>query len=545
MSEELIAASKERVAELLQPINGGPGEDVSYDDKFEALKAETEKIASLTGEKPNWGEVSTLSDELLRDKSKDFRLACYLATCMCLDQKLEPVLDALMLLRGITETFWEDMFPPLRRIRARAGMVGWFSDQAGPVVQEIKLTAKDGPLVEVIEAESAALDTLFREKFADHYTGLSKLRDAARHLKSTCPKEKPKPEPKPAAAAPAGNQSVRPPPPVVHAAAAPAADVSTVDAAERALEPQGRALLNLARSFRSLKPEHNMAYRLARMGLWLDFLSAPPAEGGRTLVPPPPAGVKDRLDSLVSSNDFLALLNEAEDAAAEFPCWLDPHRYTATAMSALGALFMKAKGEVIEGVALFLRRVPSMNKLTFSDGTPFADGQTAMWLEQEVAAALGSGDGGGGGGAVASALDEPLKEARELAVKGELGKALAVVAGAAQGAPTPVERFRGQLAMAQLCLGAGHYAIARSQLEGLTGQIQQHVLTTWDPALCADVYAALFTSIKSMNDTLRPKNDAPMHPDAPTVSPADEAAEQAAFRELCRLDPSIALKLTS
>ena len=550
MSEELTAQSLERIAELLAPVNGGPGEDISYDDKFEAIKAETEKLASLTGESPSWSDIALNAEDLLRDKSKDFRVACYLATCKCREGNLEAALDGLLLLREMTARYWDDMFPPLRRIRARAGMVGWFSDQAGPTMQDIKLRPKDGAVVQAIDSESSALDTVFREKFGDNYPGMSALREAARHLVRTCPKEKPKEEPKPAAAPSAsksGQASVRPPAPVAAAVPAPMADVSTIDAAERMLEPQGLALVKLGRSFRQVKPEHSMGYRLARMGLWLDFASAPPAEDGTTMVPPPPVGMKDRFDGLVAGNDFLALLNEAEDAAGEFPCWLDPHRYVATAMGALGALFMKAKGEVVEGVALFLRRVPTMTKLSFSDGTAFADGQTQMWIDQEVAGVLGDGDGGGGGGGGGpSVLDEPLKEARELAVKGELGKALGVVAGAAAGAPTPAERFRGQLAMAQLCLGAGRYSIARSQLEGLTSMIAEHHLTSWDPALCAEVYAGLYASIKGMNDAIRPPEGAAamLPPDAPQVSPEEEAAELAAFRELCRLDPAIALKLS-
>lgn len=550
MSEELIAASKERIADLLEPINGGAGEDVSYDDKFEIIKAEVEKIASLAGEAPNWGEIALNAEELMQEKSKDFRVACYLATCKCLRNDLEQVLDAVVLLKEVTNGFWEDMFPPLRRIRARAGMVGWWSDQSGQSVMDMKLSAKDGPIVKAIDEESAALDLLFRDKFADHYTGMSKMRDGIKHLVRTCPKEKPKEAPKPEPVA-APKQAARPAaPPPVQSSAAEVGEIATIDQAELALQPCGLNLIKVARAFRTLKPEHNMAYRLSRMGVWLEFTAAPPAEDGQTLVPPPPDSLKERFDTLVGANDYLTLLNEAEDAATDFPCWLDPHRYVATAMSAMGALFMKARSELLESVALFLRRLPNMTKLAFNDGTPFADGQTIMWIEQEVAGVLGSGDGGGGGGGGAgpSVLDEPLKEARELAVKGELGKALGVVAEAAAGAPTPVERFRGQLAMAQLCLGAGRYAIARSQLEGLTKQIDSHNLSAWDPALSAGVYAALYSSIKGMNDALRPKGDdaaaAAIDNDSPAVPPAEEAAERAAFQALCRLDPAVALKLS-
>ena len=77
---------------------------------------------------------------------------------------------------------------------------------------------------------------------------------------------------------------------------------------------------------------------------------------------------------------------------------------------------------------------------------------------------------------------------------GELGKAVDLIREAAEAAPTPADRFRGKLAVAQLCLGAGQHAIARSQLEGLTQMITDHDLASWDPRVCAEVYAALYTA---------------------------------------------------
>ncbi len=42
--EELLAQSKERLAGLVEPINGGIGEDVSYDELFDAMKVESDKL---------------------------------------------------------------------------------------------------------------------------------------------------------------------------------------------------------------------------------------------------------------------------------------------------------------------------------------------------------------------------------------------------------------------------------------------------------------------------------------------------------------------
>ncbi|MEM1032824.1 MAG: type VI secretion system domain-containing protein, partial [Myxococcota bacterium] len=297
------------------------------------------------------------------------------------------------------------------------------------------------------------------------------------------------------------------------------------------------------------KPDAPIAYRISRFGMWIEVAGTPPVTDGKTMVPPPAPHVRTRLDSLAAAQDWLALLQEAERAGLDNILWLDPHRYVATAMSALGVMFNKCKDELLTATALHLKKVPTMTKLSFSDGTPFADGQTQMWIESEVTPVLAAGDGGGGGGP-ASALDEPLKEAKGLAMKGELGNALELVATAAASAPTPAERFRGRLALAQLCLSGGRHEIAKSALSGLAVEIEAHDLTTWDPALCGEYYACLYAATKGVNDDKRPPPGAPVavaapgQPGPPTGPTEEElAAERAAFERLCQLDPAAALKL--
>lgn len=546
--DPLVAAAMQRIGDLLEPINGGVGEDVSYDEKFDEIKNETEKLSSLSGETCDWSSIAVTSEEILQEKSKDFRVACYLATCKLREGNLDAVIDGLVLMKSITAKYWEEMFPPLRRMRARAGMVGWMSDQAGPVMIDFKLRASDNPKVKLIDDLSKELDADFRDRFGEHYPGIAQLRDAVRHYVRSVPKEK-KPEPKPepkkdAPAAPAG-EAAAPRPPAPAGGGGGGIEVTSPEEAQAALKPLGQLMRRIAAQLRAGKPDNPMAYRLLRTGAWMELESAPPAPNdNKTMVPPPPPHVTGSLESLAGSNDWLNLLNAAELHAGNFILWLDPHRYAATAMSALGALFMKAREELLLQVALVLKKVPNLPKLAFSDGTPFADGATQMWIDAEVLPVLASGDGGAAKDE--GALGEALKEARDLAVKGELGKALSAVAAATASAGTPVDRFRGQLASAQLCLGAGQHAIARSQLEGLTLQIDAHQLTSWDPAICAEVYGGLYNAIKSLNDAKRPKG--PPQQVAPgtvvvTVSPEDEAAEQAAFEMLCRLDPAQALKL--
>jgi type VI secretion system protein VasJ len=549
MSEELLAAARTRIKELLEPVNGGVGDDISYDEKFEQIKTETEKLSSITGEKCDWSSVAVFSEELLQEKSKDFRVACYLATCKLRQGNLEGVLDGVVLLDELTKKWWDSMYPPLRRLRARAGMVGWMSDQAGPVLIEYVPRAADHPVVTALDELSRQLDDTFREKFADQYTGMQKLRDAIKHLARTCPKEVPKPAAAPAQAQAQADGQAQPAAQAQQAAAAgvaaPAVEVTDEASAKQAMSATGKGLVAIAKVLRAEKLENETAYRLARLGMWLAVDRPPPDTKGTLMVPPPAAQLKPRFEALLAAQDWPNLLKEAEQYAGSSIFWLDPHRYVSTALSALGGLFVKAKKEVLVQVALLLGRAPTLPKLSFRDGTPLADAATQQWIESEVLPSLGGG-GESSDGRQASALEEPIKQARELAQRGELPKAVGLLNAAAAAAPTPADRFRGKLAVAQLCLGAGQAAVARGQLEALTHDIDRHQPTSWDPRLCTEVYGALYSAIRTMNAE-RPAvgpSGQPLPPGAPKPIPIEELqAERAAFEKLCQLDPSEALKL--
>jgi type VI secretion system protein VasJ len=532
--EEVVAASKTRIEHLLAPVNGGVGEDISYDERLEAIKAETDKASSLTGEQINWGNVASLAAELLETKSKDFRLACYCAAARLQEARLETVLDAMVLMTEFVKAHWDACHPPLKRIRARAGILAWMGAQAGKV-KDIKLASKDQDVVQAIDQLSSALDDDLRDKFGDAYPGLGDLREGARHLSRTCPKDKPA-EPKPDAAGAGGGDGGAPaaaaPVRMVVAATQPvdASLLTDVGQVEHVVPNAGLLLVKAGSLLRAAKPENPLAYRLARIGMWIDLNELPPATDGNTLVPPPPDGLKSRFDALLASNDLLTLINEAEDAASEFILWLDPHRFAAAAMDRMGALFLKAKEALVTETAMMLRRVPTLPTLAFNTGEPFADGQTRMWLDSEVANAFGGGGGGPSAAAEPSVLDEPLKEAKELAVQGKLPEAIAVVSKAAASAPSPADRFRGRLALGQLCLQFGQFAVAKGQLLGLCDEIARHELGSWQPRLCAEVYAALFAAYKGVNT-------------GPDVPAEELGRQQRAFEQLCRLDPAMALKL--
>lgn len=112
----------------------------------------------------------------------------------------------------------------------------------------------------------------------------------------------------------------------------------------------------------------------------------------------------------------------------------------------------------------------------------------------------------------------------------QLPNAVAVIAKVLVTATKPVDRFRGKLEIAKLCLQGEQYGIARAQLDGLDKQAADHRLWDWDPALCAELYEAQFLAQRGVNRMEEP-------------TPEARTREATAFERLCQLDAGAALRL--
>ena len=110
------------IESLLSEVNADApcGEDLSYDPSFLALedmlrtKASGGVVAGVeeAAEEPNWREVREKSSELLK-RSKDLRIAMYLAISLLKLEGIHGLRDGLSLLHGLLERFWDQLFPQL------------------------------------------------------------------------------------------------------------------------------------------------------------------------------------------------------------------------------------------------------------------------------------------------------------------------------------------------------------------------------------------------------------------------------------------------
>ncbi len=132
-------------AEILQPLADGAGKDLSFDTAFEQIKAEIDKLTSVSGGRPDWPQVAASAERLLATETKDFRLATWLLLARVHGSGFRGSASGLHLLLGLTRDFWETAYPDLRRVRGRANLYAWMTEQLNALLEsrEVKATDRD------------------------------------------------------------------------------------------------------------------------------------------------------------------------------------------------------------------------------------------------------------------------------------------------------------------------------------------------------------------------------------------------------------------
>jgi type VI secretion system protein VasJ len=548
-AEDAINEAKSRIEAMLAPINGGVGEDASYDELFEGIKTEIDKVNALEGGSTDWGVIRSNAEQLLSEKSKDFRVALYFgASAAQKDKNVAAVLDGIVLLLELCNAFWEPMFPALKRPRARGLLCGWYTEVVGPVVQGIQPTAGDRSMVQGLSRSFRELDGLLADKLGDAYPGMMSVRDQIALLERRVPADAPPPPPPPPPPAPKAAPAPRsvqdpsqgaddapytePPPGEGYAYGGSSGggglglspqDVVDPDSAYRALAECAPLIARAADVFVGGAPTSADGYRLRLTAAWLMVGGIPYNEGGRTQIDGPYEHVVAAITDLASAQDWTNLLTTASQVAADHPLFLDAARGMVTALEGLGGDYDVARQSVTREIAALLARAPGLADLTFANGVAFASPDTKSWL--------GSIGSGGGGGGARSPVDKAIADAQKLVAEERGMEAIQLLSRAANQSGGGGPRFKARLEVAKVALKLQLVDVAKAQLESLERTAEEHRLAVWDPELAADFYANVYRVQRSQ---------LALGADDGTL--AKESGRT--FQKVCELDAALALRLS-
>ena len=516
-----------RLEAIRAPLPGDApaGVNVAYEDDYQTLKAEVDELGAATGE-VDFGSIVDLSTKILSEQSKDLSVVGYLTLGLARTEGYAGIAEGLAATRAVAEGFWDDAFPPLRRMRGRQAALQFVAERTSSWIQTHRATPDDREALAHAEAEAEALQAFASEAMGEDapaFSGvLRELREQARRLpKPTPPKEAPPDASLSSGASPnEPDERAGDPAPAKPASASPGTDAEFATAKEAQ-----RVVMKVAQFFREADALDAVPFALLRAIRW-NAIDAPPPTGK---IPAPPKPRRDALAAMGPAANHAVLVREAEASFQQSPFhfWLDLQRLVAASLQALGPPAAAAHAAVVDATASLVRRQPTLPTLAFQDGTPFADGATAAWLD-EIAS---SSDGGGDSQRAGGRSEEAIQAAREAAAGGDVPGA---VAGLMADAGNPRDRFERSVAAAEMCLGAGRPDVALALLDDADDALRAHRLDVWDPDAAASALRLLYACCTALKSA----------PASPQRKAALSDRADDVFARLARLDPALAMRST-
>ncbi|RLU02992.1 MAG: type VI secretion system protein TssA [Ketobacter sp.] len=494
--------SLDEISQLATNPIPGPnpaGENVRLEQAFESIEQEIAKLDSFTSEDPvRWGEITSTARQILEGQSKDLLVACFLTRSLCEVDLLDGLHQGLLLGKGIAETFWDQAFPPKKRMRGRSQAFEWLVEKCHPLLAEFNPSVNDLERIKQVEDSLAALDDMLVEKMSDHAPNLAEFRQAFRRLRQGLEAEQDKRAPSAADSRPTstavsrttaqdgGGASVS-----AAAASAPAQVASERDlmAVYRLCQEQLRNASQYLAAKNVTDPE---VFRINRFITWLGVIQLPPATQNKTQLRPISKEKMDTLNGLYQEKRWHDLVMELEPSLVKAPFWITGQRMVAEALDELGAT--GALESVKQGVRAFVRRLPEVVNQSFNDDTPFADEKTRQWVQQIGQASSGTStnvnlevDAAG----ISKDWEDALDNAQALAREKKIREALALFQGGVSRSTSLREQALWRFNQARFCFDQGMFNLALPLLENLDTQLNQQGVAEWEPQVSKRVLELL------------------------------------------------------
>ncbi|ANB77396.1 type VI secretion protein [Paraburkholderia phytofirmans OLGA172] len=473
---DLARSTQGRWDDWLQPFGDAApaGTDPGYDDDFLALKDEVAKLSEVDDTL-----IVDTAERLLKHTAKDVRVAVYYVYGRMRRDGAEGVASGFELLSALIDRFGDALLPA--RAEARKAAFEWlagntFADRLDRV-QGLTDTLLERTLSALAlisehaaswpEAARPELSPLFRR-----FEGRMEMPSAS---------EPARPDTSPAAA------------PL--AAALPAATEvsSTRDLLDRARQ--------MAQFLREQPQGYLAAYRLMRCVRWDTLTEVPPHEAsGKTRLVAPRAELRAHLKRLMLQKQWPELLDRVEAAFAEGAnhFWLDLQYYAFVAQEQAGGEYAPIRELVATDCALMLERLPGLDHLAFSDGSPFADDATLEWIARYATVRdVERGEAVAPVSVSSTHTDwaETEAQASDLAAQQGLDAALAWL----QCLPAQEgerDRFVRQLVMARVAERAERPDTTLHLLSALDAAAQRFQLSVWEPSLAFEAKQHLLRLLK-------------------------------------------------
>ncbi|WP_233834745.1 type VI secretion system protein TssA [Paraburkholderia sp. ZP32-5] len=500
--EQRVRARLDAWSTWLQPLPGehGVGRDPGYEDVFFELREETQKLSGIDD-----ALIVRSCEQLLKETGKDLRVAGYYALARLRQDGAAGFADGLELAASLVERFGENVLPV--RAEAKKGALDMLA-----TTRMIDLLDSRGPFAPAdLERAIAALDLLVTRTAAWPEAALPNLVALVARFEQKDESARGAQTDAAVSSASTGMSS------------AGGANATNAAHASSASITSTRDLLEQARAMAIWLRDQENGYlpsvRLVRSVRWDTLHEVPPADAAsRTRLTPPRGELRQQMKRLVLQKQWHELLERVEGAFMEGVnhLWFDLQYFQHVALDHVGAPSQRGtssgahsawREQLRADFALFLERLPGIERLAFNDGTPFSDDATLEWIARHaVVRNLEAGESvaplpvsAGNDDVATGDWPEIEAQARDVAAQDGIEAAFAWLE-ALPGLKTDRHRYLQRLVMARLADHIGRVDTALALLTELDTRARSLPLTHWEPALVFEVKQQLLRALKALSN---------------------------------------------
>ena len=497
------------------------GSDARYEPEFDLLQSEIDKLSSPSAaEGTDWKKVHDTSVKILSEKSKDLFVACCLCVSLIHLRRIDGLADGLAVLHEMTTHYWDDLFPPKKRMRGRLGAIEFWIEKTESVLEAAAEDAGDSTRWEEIREHLGGLTAFLNDVLPEpplftpierQVQRLAQGADTGQKVSGSESEDVAKDQAPPAKQRAAAMSQ---PPPATDikpaASSVKTGDVPKTGAPEkdpRKIVQQGFQSLRQASSLIfEENPKDPSAYRYRRIEAWAKVSGLPPVIGDKTQVPPPPPHELQNIMDLRTSRSWQFLLRAAEHKVSQFIFWLDLNRFVAESLINLGEEYIRAHKVICDETAFLLHRLKGLDRMAFADGTPFADPETRAWIGRL------SLSGGASpmeqisvpksdwGSEQEDKMGEIIQKAQELVQKMQTAEAVGLIHGELSRCPSQKASLLWRKALCRILLGSDKKSLVLPHLELIIRDVDRYRLEAWDPELALDALKIVWSGYASFSD---------------------------------------------
>ncbi|WP_219063399.1 type VI secretion system protein TssA [Pseudomonas sp. UMAB-08] len=481
------------------------GDDIRFSNEYEALETELGKAYSLhENSQIDWQKVLDDSELILRDHSKDLRVAVWLAWALYQKDSFAGLLAGFGLLHHLCKDHWALLHP--LKPRTRIAAFNWLLPrleqvlaESVPIKEQLSLFRR---LVEHLEGLDAAL-TLH---LGDDAPLLLPIRRRLAAMVQRAANNQPEPGAMGAVFAQVKQAATQ--------LFTPGSPIDNERDAQKALRVQLENARPLCAWWLRQKATDLRALRLNRTLLWLTIEALPERNAEHiTVLRGLPADRLKNYQERLDQGQYADLLVDLEASLAVSPFWFDGQRMVWECQQRLNADL--AMREVEVQLSLLLQRLPGIVDLRFHDGVPFADDATRSWISAHVLVHLQAVNAPSTAQSDSSQAvwEDALQDVLPVLRRDGLKAAVQILKQGLQSAHGGRVRFFWQLSLARLCYQAKKYELAKTQLETLDQQLRDAGLDAWEPDLALQVLHLLYSCCELLpqNQVVRERKEDVYH----------------------------------